>query len=189
VTDGLTVVVAESASLAEAADAFLDEMRAWVEAVLEAHADGFVSDSHDGGTFMVPWGVHARATGDRRAVEFMRRYRDGAKARFEASDQWLDGYWRRQEAHHGPEHFGLFLRALWELDPKDAETVRQFEDAAEHVGNWKPGLPDWYDWDRDVFRSFFLGTEHVGEPGPDVPEHVRFVALALTAREMTGKGR
>ena len=72
------------------------------------------------------------------------------------SGQWLDGYWRRQEAHHGPEHFDLFLRALWELDPKDAETVRQFDDAAEHIGNWKPGLPDWYDWERGVFVSHLV---------------------------------
>ena len=185
----LTLPVQRSASLHEAADAFLADVRAWMDCVLDAHPDGFHSDSHDGGTFMTPWAVYVRSTGDSRPVEFMRRYRDDSRARFEASRQWLHGYWRRQEAHHGTEDFDVFLRTLWALDPADAESVRQFEDAAEHGGNWAAGIPQWYDWERGVFRSFHLGTEFVGAPGPNVPEHMRLASLALTAHEMTGRRR
>jgi len=185
----LTLRVEPSASLRQAAENFLDEVRAWVERVIEANPDGVTSDSHDGGTFMVPWAVYAQASGDGRVAEFMRSYRDNAKAHFEAAGKWLDGYWRTQEAHHGPEHFQLFMHTLWSLDPTDAETVRQFEDAAEHIGNWKDGFPKWYDEERGMLRSFHLGTESVGKAAPNVPEHVRFVDMAVKAHEMTGAGR
>ena len=185
----LTIEVEQSPSLKDARGRFLGEMCAWAERVISAHPSGITPTGHDGCTFITPWAVYARASGDGRVADFMRKCRDNAKAHFEAAGKWLDGYWRRQEAHHGTEHFDIFLHALWQLSPDDAETVRQFEDAAEHIGNWKSGFPEWYDWRRGVFRSFHLGTEHVGEPSVNVPDHVRFLSLALGAFKMTGRTR
>ena len=104
------------------------------------------------------------------------------------SGAWRHGYWTDQEAHHGTEHFDVFLRALWRLDPDDAETARQFTDAAEHVGNWADGVPEWFDPETGLFRSMYLGTDAVWTgPGYDlnVPDHLRLVSMALLAHEMT----
>ena len=46
-----------------------------------------------------------------------------------------------QEAHHGTEHFELFLGMLYRLDPDDAATTAQLLDAAEHIVNSVPGIP------------------------------------------------
>ncbi|MFW6133209.1 MAG: hypothetical protein ACOC8F_04875 [Planctomycetota bacterium] len=188
-TQTLTLPVEKSASLRRAVGSFLDAVGAWARRVMGACPEGFVSDSHDGGTFMLPWAVYARAAGDERPAAFMRRYRDGAKHRFEQAGLWRDGYWRRQEVHHGTEHFELFVGGLWRLDPRDAETIAQFEDAAEHVGNWKAGVPAWYDWDTGLFRSMHLGTETVGPASPNVPDHVRLIRICLLAGAMTGRRR
>jgi hypothetical protein len=181
--------VAYSAGLEEACERFLDLIGAWTGRVREAYPDGYVSDSHDGGTFMLPWLAYMRARDDDAAWRFFAQYRDAARQHFEAAGQWRHGYWKRQEAHHGTEHFDLYLYALWLMDPGDGATVAQFEDAAEHIGNWAPGFPDWFDWQGGVFRSTYLGTEHVGEPEGNVPDHLRFASMALGAYEMTGRSR
>jgi len=180
-TECLTLDIQQSACLEEARDRFLAEMRAWVDRVVRDYRDGVSSDSHDAGTFMTPWAVYVRMTDDSHPLRFMQQHRDKVKAHFDAAGQWLDGYWRTQDVHHGSEHFGIFLHTLWALAPDDEETVRQFEDAAEHIGNWKAGFPKWYDWEQRVFRSFYLGTESIGEPAVNVPDHLRLVALSVAA--------
>lgn len=188
-TQSFAISVDHSASLQQATTRFLEAIGAWTERVITAHPDGVPAAGHDAGTFMLPWTTYVKATGDRRPLEFMRLYRDTAKQHFEKTGEWLDGYWRRQEVHHGTEHFDLFIRALWQLDPNDAETVRQIGDVAEHIGNWKPGIPDWFDWESGLFRSMFLGTEVVGSPGANIPDHVRMVNLCLLAHDMTADKR
>lgn len=187
--DSLTLPVEPSASVQQAAGRFLDALGAWAGRVRAACPGGVAPAGHDGGTFMLPWATYIKATGDTAPLALMRAYRDAARAQFEQSGEWLDGYWRRQEAHHGTEHFDLFIRTLWQLDPDDAETVAQLEDAAEHVGNFKPGFPAWFDWDTGLFASMFLGTEHVGDRGANVPDHMRLVSLALLAHDMTARPR
>lgn len=187
--DRLHLAIRPSDDKDEAVQRFLDAIRQWTRRTVDAFPDGYVSDSHDGGTFMVPWVPYIRATDDPVPLDFMRRYRDAAKRHFEKTGQWLDGYWRRQEAHHGTEHFDIFLRALWQLDPADPHTVEQLEDAAEHIGNWKDGLPQWYDADANLFRSMHLGTEVVGEPTCNIPDHLRLVSLCLLAHAMTRRER
>ena len=181
--------VPASNSLEEATNAFLDSLRAWVLRVVEQHPDGVPYASHDGGTFMVPWTVLAGSEAGNPAIEFMRRYRDGAKRHFEEAGQWQHGYWRKQEAHHGTEHFDIFLRALWTVAPDDRATVRQLEDAAEHIGNWVAGVPPWYDVETGLFRSMFLGTDFVGAASVNIPDHLRMASLLLLAFRMTGKER
>ncbi len=185
----LTEKVDQSPSLSSAIDRFLNAVHAWTKRVLAAYPEGFTSDSHDGGTFMLPWTPYIRTSGDTGPLQFMRHYRDEAKRHFEETEKWLDGYWRRQEVHHGTEHFDLFLRALWYVDPEDRETVRQLEDAAEHIGNWKPGFPGWFDWNTGLFRSLYLGTEYVGEYADNVPDSVRMASLSLLAHDMTNCDR
>ena len=103
--------------------------------------------------------------------------RDRIRDHFTATDQWRHGYWRMHEAHHGTEHFELFLGALHRLDPDDdGDTTSQLVDAAEHIGNWVADVPPWFDWETGLFRSTFLGTDGAKvEPGLtlNVPDHFR----------------
>ncbi len=102
-----------------------------------------------------------------------------------------------RKAHHGTEHFEIFLAALWRLVSNHNESlaesvVREFCNAAEHVGNWAPRVPAWFDYGTGLFRSMHLGTEIVNEsPGEavNIPEHFRCINLALIAHDMTGEQR
>ena len=89
-----------------------------------------------------------------------------------------------QEAHHGTEHYELFLGALQRVLPDDRETARQLDDAAEHMGNWSTAAPDWFDWDRRRFHSLFFGADGLRtEPGMalNTPDHLRCVNICLLA--------
>ncbi len=184
-----TTQVTSSRSYEHAIDRFLEAIGDWIYCVRQEYPDGFSSDSHDGGTFMTSWIPYIDVTSDEAAIRFMQDYRDQARAHFDETDQWHHGYWRKQEAHHGTEHFDIFLRALWEVQPNDDETVRELEDAAEHVGNWVDDIPEWFDYETGLFRSIYLGTEFVGDPTCNLPDHIRLVRLSLLAYEMTGKDR
>lgn len=84
---------------------------------------------------------YVRATGDADALAFLKRLRDDVRDYFTRTGQWHHGYWTMQEAHHGTEHFELFLGMLYRLDPDDAATTAQLLDAAEHIVNSVPGIP------------------------------------------------
>ena len=187
-----TIAVEPSSSLVGARDRFLRDLGDWIQACLDDIPAGAVLDGHDQGTFTVAWAPYAAATGDPRLIRFMKALRDAASAHFHATGAWRHGYWAMGEAHHGTEHHELFLGTLWRLDPTDSETLRQFVDAAEHLGNWVPEVPAWFDWDTGLFRSMHFGTEGVRrEPGDElnVADHFRCVGLALRAHEMTGEVR
>jgi hypothetical protein len=185
----LSAPVTPSPGPAAAARAFLQVLREWIAAARAARPLGYVSASHDGGTCLVPWAVYIRATGDAGALAFLRRYRDESRRRFLSAGAWRHGYWRRQEAHHGTEHFDLYLDTCWRLASGDEETVRQMEDAAEHIGNWSPAAPPWYDEAGEQFVGMHLGTEVVEPCAVNVPDHLRFVSLLLHAHDMTGRKR
>lgn len=173
-----------SADLATASQAFLAEVRDWIHACIERYADAPATDVHDQGTFTTGWEPYIRATGDAEALTFMKDLRDRIHNHFVESGQWRHGYWTLHEAHHGTEHFELFLGALLRLDPNDAETKRQILDAAEHVGNWVADVPDWFNWETVRFHSLFIGTDGVKhEPGSEIntPDHLRFVNICLLA--------
>jgi hypothetical protein len=104
---------------------------------------------------------------------------------------WVHGYWKTQEAHHGTEHFELFLGTLARLDPTDERTRAQLLDAAEHIGNWVDEIPAWYDEETGLFRSFYLGTEYVGDEGSqaNVAAHLRFANICLIAYELSRGAR
>ena len=180
--------VERSASLGEACERFLDQVGAWVDTCLRRYEDLPPTRVHDQGTFTTGWEPYLRARPHGWALAVLKTMRNRIRARFEGTGEWRHGYWRKQEAHHGTEHFEIFLGALWRLDPADPETARQIADAAEHAGNRVPGVPAWFDWDTGLFRSAFLGTEHVGAEGLNVPDHFRLVNLSLLAHDATGEG-
>ncbi len=185
-----SVPVDRSAGLDAAIQAFLGEVRAWVESCIADYSDVPPTDSHDQGTFTTAWEPYIRAAGDSRALGFMKHLRDAIREHFISRGLWRHGYWRTQEAHHGTEHFHLFLGTLWRLDPGDDETVRQLLDAAEHFGNWESSIEPWFDWNTGLYRSFYFGTDGVRDGVcANVADHVRCVHIALIAHEMTGDSR
>lgn len=188
----ITTRVSESSTLREACHSFLADLGGWIGACIAELSDEPPTDGHDQGTFTVSWEPHIRATGDKRALSFMKDLRDKTREHFLENGKWKHGYWRMQEVHHGTEHFELFLGTLWRLDPADADTVQQFTDAAEHMGNWASEVPAWFDWEKGLFRSFHFGTDRVGtEPGTEtnVPDHFRCLNICLLAHAMTGEPR
>lgn len=185
--EAIRQTVDRSGSVEEAVERFLDEVHDWARAAMKHTGPGYTSDSHDGGTFMTPWQVLLQAREVPEVFGFFKAYRDAAKAHFEQAGQWHHGYWKEQEAHHGTEHFDIYLHTLWQLDGDDDATHRQMIDAAEHILNRVPEVPAWYDIETDRFRSFYLGTETVGKPGPQRPEHLRFASMTLHVHDMTGE--
>ncbi|MCX7014292.1 MAG: hypothetical protein NTW86_17365 [Candidatus Sumerlaeota bacterium] len=188
----LSCPVQNSASLSEACQLFLADLREWILACIDKHGDAPATNVHDQATYTISWPVSMRASDDVRPLGFMKDLRHRINARFEAEGRWRHGYWTMQEAHHGTEHFELFLGTLWRLDPADPETTRQLLDAAEHFGNWAPEIPPWFDWKTGLFRSFYFGTDGVKlDPvaAVNVPDHFRCVNIALLAHEMTGEAR
>jgi len=179
------------ASLADARNALLAALDVWVAECIERYRDEPATDVHDQGTFMTSW-LPAIEAGNGEALRFMTMQRDRIRGHFVATDQWRHGYWRMQEAHHGTEHFELFLAALWRANRGDGETIAQLVDMAEHLGNWSDAVPDWFNWDSGCFHSLYFGADGVRrEPGSDIntPDHLRCVNLALLAHEMTGEAR
>jgi hypothetical protein len=181
-----------SADVAEARARLLARVGTWAEDCMARYEDAPPTDVHDQGTYTTGWAQYVAAGGDADVLSFLKRLRDQIRDHFVATDQWRHGYWRAQEAHHGTEHFELFLGTLHRLDPADAETQRQLLDAAEHIGNWVAEIPAWFDAETGLFRSMYLGTEVVREePGMELnmPDHLRFVNLCLLAHEMQGGDR
>lgn len=183
--------VPRSPSFMAATAAFLAELGDWADLCVREYDATGPNDGHDQVNFTLAWEplIHSGRTD---LLQVMARWRDEIREHFEENGRWHHGYWRKQEAHHGTEHFELFLGTLFQLSPDDRETCRQLRDACEHMGNWVAGVPDWFDWDRGVFRSMWLGTEVV-RPEPEmaanVADHMRFVNLALLAYEATGQDR
>ena len=176
--------VEPSHDLDHACQRFVDDLRRWAYAAINRYADEPPTDVHDQGTYTTGWEPLLRANADERIVPFLQQTRDRIRDHFTQTRQWRHGYWRMQEAHHGTEHYELFLGALQRVVPQDRETARQLDDAAEHMGNWSSGAPDWFDWDRRRFHSLFFGGDGLRvEPGMALnpPDHLRCVNICLLA--------
>ncbi len=188
----LTLAVEHSVGFSEAYMRFMTSVGRWVEVCIERYADAEPTDVHDQGTYTTGWAPYLQARQDAHALDFLKQRRDAIHDHFVTTGQWHHGYWRTQEAHHGTEHFDLFLGTLFTLDPDDPETRRQILNATEHIGNWVDGIPAWFDTDSHLFRSMYLGTGEVRtEPGMalNIPDHLRFARLCLLARDAGGGDR
>ncbi len=187
-----TIEIEQSRTLEQSAAAFVNDVRGWMSDCRRAYGDAAATDVHDQGTYTVSWLPVLQAAPMPEIKDFLRTTRDRIRRHFRDTQQWRHGYWRRHEIHHGTEHFELFLGMLAQLDPGDRETSRQLVDAAEHLGNWVDGIPEWYDWDNHRFRSMYFGTESVGEAdegGLNVPDHFRGMTISLIAWDVTGEDR
>ena len=161
----VTQPVEHSRDLAHAVERFLDDVRNWADTCIAEYADAPATDVHDQNTYTIGWAPMIRALDHRTAVDFMRLGRDRIREHFVGTGAWHHGYWKKQEIHHGTEHFELFVQTLWRLAPDDGDTVAQFIDAVEHLGNWGDdgNVPDWFDHDTGLFRSTYLGTDFVDD--------------------------
>jgi hypothetical protein len=188
----ITRPIEPSPTLTSARDRFLDTVGDWIHDCMDRYEGACPSDVHDQATYTTGWEPYLQARGDARALAFLKHTRDRIHAHFTTTDQWHHGYWRRQEAHHGTEHFELFLGMLHHLDPGDEITRAALGDAAEHVLNDVPDVPPWVDDATGLFRSMYLGTTVVRtEPGMElnIPDHLRFANLCLLAYETNRDGR
>lgn len=161
----------------------LAEMSDWLTEALDRHLALPWQGGHDEGTFATSWAQYYDLTGDERVMRLARALRDGAVEW--GKTNFTHGYHRRQEAHHGPEHWAIFLAWVHRLDPQDEKTNDAILDAAHHIGNWVEGVPRWYRWEVRRFVSTHLGTEHVGDDRTNIAEHLRFVRIALLAYAIT----
>lgn len=165
-------------------DSFIDvrrEMDLWIAASIEFQSHVPFLGGHDEGAFIASWLCHYQLTKDPAIIAFARSLRD----RFAewAQTHLTHGFYPDGEVHHQTEIFNSFLLRLWRVAPDD-RTADLILDAAEHIGNWVPGMREWYDWEEDRFLSYHVGTEqaeHAESAGVEVPDHFRLIQLALGA--------
>ena len=187
-----SLAIEQSTSVHEALTRFQQELGAWIAASLVRYADAPATDVHDQATYTTGWEPYVHATGDKKLLGFLTTLRDRISRHFMETGQWRHGYWCKQEAHHGTEHYELFLGMLWRLNPGDRTTIAQLADAAEHMGNWSTAVDPWFDWETGLYRSFLFGTdgvELVDGAELNVPDHLRCINIALLAHRATGDGR
>jgi len=147
-----------SASLEEACDRFLDDIKVWAHACIDKYEAEAPTDGHDQLTYTTGWEPYLLARTDNRVIRFLEKVQEDVAEHHTLSDKWFHGYWRTQEAHHGTEHFELFLGFMARVLPGNPTTSRQIVDAVEHLGNWSDEVPPWFDHSTGVFRSLFYGT-------------------------------
>ena len=167
-----------------------NEMGRWLKQSMLLDPPGPNDGGEDEANYALAWFPHYLITGDAAVLKHF----DMLKA---ALLGWVKrdcvhGYEPKAEAHHGPEPFLLFLPRYIGLVPEDAEAVHLLTDAAEHIGNWVPEIPAWYDYDRDTFIGYNIGTRDVVNGEKDryeLAEHFRFIHIALAAYRVTGEER
>lgn len=129
------------------------------------------TDSHgqhtmDGCTILLPYVVFARLTGDPEIRAWLYEWRDTyAELMRSNRNGFYHGFPEEGEAHHHWEDHSRFLSRLWFLDSEEPLHRYVVEDAAEHIGNWSPDVPAWYDWNRHDFKSYWFGTKQVAFRG------------------------
>jgi hypothetical protein len=183
-----TIAIERSPDLRVACHRFLDDIGAWVFECIAEFGDQPPTEKHDQATYTTGWEPYIHTTAEAAPLQFMKELRDQIARKFTDEGVWAHGYWKQQEAHHGTEHFELFLATLWRLDPGDFGTVSHFLDAAEHLGNWSEEVPEWFDWQAGIFHSMYFGANGVfGDTGSrlNIPDHFRCLSLALIAHDMS----
>lgn len=169
--------------------------------------DGHGSQTMDACTILLPYVAFARWSGDATVKEWLYTWRD-AYVDVMRHDRggFYHGFPVEGEAHHQWEDQSRFLSRLWFLDRDDPVNAYVADDAAEHIGNWSPDVPAWYDWERHDFRSYWFGTKRVayrggyagaiwGDATPTPPTGIyrealyRVAQTALNAWFATGKER
>ncbi len=183
----LPIQLPHSTSPSEELSALLKDLREWLLEITRTHKGQPWSGIHDAGTFLTSFREYYRLTQDPLVKELV-------LDRFDAATRWanvnfVEGYWPRQEVHHGIEHFVIFLRWLLELDPGNPVLQSQIRTAANHIINKGMKPQEWFNFEANRFASVYLGTQEVGSDGINVPEHLRFVYLARRGLTTGGPDR
>ena len=171
-------------------NALRTEMGRWLKQSMPLDPPGPNNGGEDEANYALAWFPHYLITGDSTVLQHF----DVLKT---ALLGWVKrdcvhGYEPKAEAHHGPEPFLLFLPRYIGLKPDDTEAISLLTDAAEHIGNWVPEIPAWYDYTRDTFIGYNIGTEFVENDEKnayELAEHFRFIHIALAAYHVTGEKR
>ena len=166
------------------------ELSDWLAQSLRCDDPGPNGGGEDEANYALAWFPHYLVTREPAITERFRDLLAALAAWVEA--RCFHGYEPEAEAHHGTEPFILFLPRYLALFPQDRTAVRLLLDAAEHVGNWCAGVPDWFDYRRGCFRSFHIGSRVVGDDPRfafELAEHLRFLHLALAAYRVSGESR
>ena len=163
----------------------------WIHAALARQKPIPFQGGHDELNYMASWPRFWLLTGDETVISFLREMRNqlmawpGLQHGFYAKIGWMD-------IEHSVENWTEFVTALARADPTDATTLRCLEDVAHHLGNWEPGVPEWFDWKRGCFRSEYIATTEVRDHPPDdycTYWDARAVELGLTVYDLTGQKR
>lgn len=187
-----TIQIEISQSVDEACNRFMADIKNWITHCISTYGNLPSSDVHDQGTFTTSWAPYIQASQDKAALAFIFALRDKIRDYYVNSGKWRHGYWTMQEAHHGTEHFELFLGTLLYLEPDDAETCSQLVDMAEHLGNWSDDVAPWFNWDTRLYKSIFFGSDGIrDEPGMslNMPDHMRCANISLLTYEASGEDR
>ena len=166
------------------------ELSRWLAQSVRSDGPGPNGGGEDEANYALAWFPQYLVTGEPAIAEQFRTLL-AALAEWVA-EQCHHGYEPEAEAHHGTEPFILFLPRYLALFPRDRTAVRLLLDAAEHVGNWCPEVPDWFDYRRGCFRSFHIGSRVIGSDSRfafELAEHFRFLHLALAAYRVSGEAR
>ncbi len=171
-------------------NALRTEMGRWLKQSMLLDPPGPNDGGEDEANYALAWFPHYLITGDATVLQHF----DALKA---ALLGWVKrdcvhGYEPKAEAHHGPEPFLLFLPRYIGVKPEDTEAIGLLTDAAEHIGNWVPEIPPWYDYERDTFIGYHIGSRFVENDEHNVyemAEHFRFIHIALAAYRVTGEER
>ena len=99
---------------------------------------------HDEGSFVASWFGYYQLTGCSEIKDFLYSFREDFLSWMHQTQ--YHGYWCEGEAHHHVEIFNNWFVNYWLLDKNDSRCIDAVEDAAEHIGNWVPSVPEWYDW-------------------------------------------
>ena len=189
---GPAVAVSGPADPKDACDLFLSELKGWAYAGIERYRDQPPIDGHDQLTYTTGWEPYLLSCRDPHVIRFLETAEREVSAHFNARNLWHHGYWRMREAHHGTEHFDLFLGFMTRVLPGHDPSIRQLLDATEHLGNWSPEVPEWFDYATGLFRSLHFGTDGVrGDDGTELnmPDHLRCATLLLMSYELTADAR
>ncbi len=183
--------ISRSRSPKEACDLYLKDVRSWAHACIERYSEQPPTDVHDPLTYTTGWEPYILAFRDEHVIRFLASARDETASRLARTDVWRHGYWRMQEAHHGTEHFEIFLGFMLRVDPENQDTVHQLVDAAEHLGNWNPDVPEWFDYSTGLFRSLFFGADGVRADNNELnmPDHLRCANLLILAYDATRESK
>ncbi len=151
--------------------------KAWLAESARSNADIPWKGIHDEGTYLTAWREYYLHTADPE----VKSYAMGMLAK---ADKWLKrhlahGYWRKQEVHHGVEHFVIFLAWIHEMDPAEPLHARQLRDASANIIDAGSKNLKWYDPAANRFTSLYLGTKRVDySKGLNIAEHLRLARLA-----------